>query len=82
MYINCLQIDNFCQIVVFFWNMNKLLLALAFYALLTIANGQPTQKQCQVSEQVVMNMANLVEKVAKGEGNFWVIFWSISILTM
>ena len=50
--------------------MNKLLLAVALYGLLAVTNAQPAQKQCVQNSKMVMNMANLVERVANGEGNF------------
>ena len=50
--------------------MNKIFLALFVFGF-AIAAAQPTkQSQCAVNEKVVTNLANLVDRVAKGQGTF------------
>ena len=47
--------------------MNKVFIALAIYGF-AVAYGQPAHNQCEVQTSAALNLANLVERVSKGEG--------------
>ena len=50
--------------------MNKIFIAiLTFCFAIASASGQPTPNEiCETNTKIALNMANLVERVAKGEG--------------
>ena len=51
--------------------MNKIFIALAIYGFaVAVAYAQPAQNQCEVQTSAAINLANLVERVSKGEGLF------------
>ena len=48
--------------------MNKIFIAILTFCF-AIASGQPTPNEiCETNTKIILNMANLVERVAKGEG--------------
>ena len=49
--------------------MNKIFIALMVFGF-AISSAQPTneQQQCASQNKMVLNMANLVDRIAKGEG--------------
>ena len=52
--------------------MNKILLAVIIFGL-SFASAQPVvQRQCAVNEEIALKLAELVDRVAKGEGKLWV----------
>ena len=55
--------------------MNKVFIALAIYGF-AVAYAQPAQNQCEVQTTAALNLANLVERVSKGEGLLKSIFKS------
>ena len=55
--------------------MNKVFIALVIYGI-AVAYAQPAQNQCEVQTTAALNLANLVERVSKGEGKLESIFES------
>ena len=55
--------------------MNKVFIALAIYGF-AVEYAQPAQNQCEVQTTAALNLANLVERVSKGEGLLKSIFKS------
>ena len=53
--------------------MNKIFIALMVFGF-SISSAQPTsneQQQCASQNKMVLNMANLVDRIAKGEGKYY-----------
>ena len=61
---------DICDLSLFpniWFTMNKIFIALAIYGI-AIAYAQPTHDQCEVQTTAALNLANLVERISKGEG--------------
>ena len=51
--------------------MNKIFIAILIFGFAIASSAQPSPNEiiCETNTKMVLNMANLVERVAKGEGN-------------